>query len=99
MLAIHIASLNIPSKRCVKYLTGPSPSCPAKAFSHDTDCGKVAVQENHAAVMYFQVNITAPGGARSAELHQASSQDPLNTNGNTTAVLWGPNDPHQDKVR
>lgn len=49
-------------------------------------------------MMYFQVNITAPGGARAAELHQAWTQDPLNTNGNTTAVLWGPHDPHQDKV-
>ncbi|CAL8462125.1 g1656 [Coccomyxa elongata] len=47
--------------------------------------------------MYNQINIIAPGGARAAELHQANSQDPLNTNGNTTAVLWGPYDPHQDK--
>lgn len=49
-------------------------------------------------VMYYQIDIIAPGGARAAELHQANSQDPLNTNGNTTAVLWGPHDPHQNKV-
>ncbi|BDA45978.1 hypothetical protein COCOBI_08-0700 [Coccomyxa sp. Obi] len=53
--------------------------------------------ENHTAVMYYQINITAPGGARAAELHQANSQDPLNTNGDTCAILWGPHDRHQDK--
>jgi len=48
--------------------------------------------------MYYQVNITAPGGARVAELHQALPQDPLNTNGDAVAVLWGPHDPHTDKA-
>ena len=85
----HMCTVCGPQIMIIIYVSGHHCECLAATF---------AEQEDNTAVMYYQINIFAPGGARAAELHQANSQAPLTTNGNTTAVLWGPHDPHQDKV-